>query len=93
VSENRALKRIFGPYRKKVTRWKTFHIMPFIKFIRINKSRRIRSSRYVESMREYNIAYKVLVRNSEGRRPFGRSRHNWEDNVSYSSRMGGRILN
>jgi hypothetical protein len=32
-------------------------------------------------MREYNIAYKVLARNSEGRRQLGISRHRWEDNI------------
>jgi hypothetical protein len=26
-------------------------------------------------------AYKVLVRKHEGRRPLGRQRHRWEDNI------------
>jgi hypothetical protein len=30
---------------------------------------------------EMGIAYKILVGMSEGKRPFGRPRHRWEDNI------------
>jgi hypothetical protein len=32
-------------------------------------------------MKEERIAYKVLVTKSEGKRPLGRPRHRWEDNI------------
>jgi hypothetical protein len=30
---------------------------------------------------EKRNAYNILVRNPEGKRPLGRSRHSWEDNI------------
>ena len=33
------------------------------------------------SMRERNDAYKVLVGKPEGKRPLGRPRRSWEDNI------------
>jgi hypothetical protein len=32
-------------------------------------------------MREVRGAYNILVGRSEGRRPLGRPRHRWEDNI------------
>jgi hypothetical protein len=32
-------------------------------------------------MGEVRGAYNILVRRSEGRRPLGRPRHRWEDNI------------
>jgi hypothetical protein len=32
-------------------------------------------------MGEERGAYRILVRRPEGRRPFGRPRHRWEDNI------------
>jgi hypothetical protein len=32
-------------------------------------------------MGERRDAYRVLVEKSEGRRPLGRQRHRWEDNI------------
>jgi hypothetical protein len=32
-------------------------------------------------MGERRVEYRVLVGKSEGRRPFGRPRHRWEDNI------------
>jgi hypothetical protein len=33
-------------------------------------------------IREIRNAYKILIRKPEGKRPHGRPRHKWEDNVS-----------
>jgi hypothetical protein len=37
--------------------------------------------RHVERMREKRNAYRLLVRKPEGRRPLGRSRGKWLDNI------------
>jgi hypothetical protein len=36
---------------------------------------------HVACMGEMRNAYKILVRKSEGKRPFGRPRPRWEDNI------------
>jgi hypothetical protein len=35
----------------------------------------------VERMGDRRGAYRVLVKKHEGKRPFGRSRRRWEDNI------------
>jgi hypothetical protein len=37
---------------------------------------------------ERRAAYRILVRKPEGRRPLGRSRRRWEDNIKKPSRSG-----
>jgi len=37
--------------------------------------------RLVVHMREMRNSYKILVGKPEGKRPFGRHRHRWEDNI------------
>jgi hypothetical protein len=48
--------------------------------IRIIKTRRMRWTGYVARMGKKN-AYRILVGNPEGRRPLGRPRHRWVDNI------------
>jgi hypothetical protein len=36
---------------------------------------------HVERTRERNGVYSVLVGKPEGKKPFGRPRHRWEDNI------------
>jgi hypothetical protein len=50
--------------------------------IRVIKSRGMRWAGHVERMGEGTVAYWVLVGRSEGRRPLGRPRRRWEDNVN-----------
>jgi hypothetical protein len=47
---------------------------------RVIKSR-MRWAGYVARMGEKRDAYRILVGIPEGRRPFGRSRRRWEDNI------------
>jgi hypothetical protein len=49
--------------------------------IRIIKSRRMRLAGYVARMREKRNAYRILVGKPEGKRPLGRPRHRWVDNI------------
>ena len=44
------------------------------------KSRRLRWAGHVARMRESG-AYRVLVGKPKGKRPLGRPRHRWEDNI------------
>jgi hypothetical protein len=49
--------------------------------IRVIKSRRMRWAGYVACMGEGRGAYRILVGRPEGRRPLGRSRRRWEENI------------
>jgi len=45
------------------------------------KSRRMRWEGHVAHMGKRRGIYRVLVGKPEGKRPLGRSRHRWEDNI------------
>jgi hypothetical protein len=45
------------------------------------KSRRLRWAGYVAHMWERRDVYKVLLGTVDGKRPLGRPRHKWEDNI------------
>ena len=49
--------------------------------VRVIKSRIMKWAGHVERMGEKRGLYRVLVGNPEGKRPFGRSRRRWEDNI------------
>jgi len=49
--------------------------------IRVNKSMRLRQAGHAACMREMKNAYSILVEKPEGKRPLGRPRHRWEDNI------------
>jgi hypothetical protein len=49
--------------------------------IRVIKSRRVRLEGHVARMGERKGAYRILVGRAEGRRPLGRPRQRWEDNI------------
>jgi hypothetical protein len=51
------------------------------RIIRIIKSRRIRWADHVARMGKKRNAYRLLVGKSEGKRPLGRPRHRWVDNI------------
>ena len=88
VSENRVLRRIFGPERDDVTgEWgklyneelNDLYCSPNIFWV--IKSRRMRWTGHVARMGERRGVYRILVGKPEGKRPFGRPRHRWEDNI------------
>jgi hypothetical protein len=88
VFENRVLTRIFGPKSDEVTgEWRRLHyeklndLYSSPNIIRVIKSRRMRWAEYVAHMGEGRGAYKILVGRREGRRPLGRPRCRWEDNI------------
>jgi hypothetical protein len=49
--------------------------------IRITKSRRMRWVRHLTRMREKRNAYRLLVGKPDGKRPIGRPRCRWVDNI------------
>jgi hypothetical protein len=82
------LRRIFGPKRDEVTgEWRRLHNDEFrtlyssSNIIRVIKSRRKTRAWYVACMGERRVADRVLVGKPEGRRPLGRPRRRWEDNI------------
>jgi hypothetical protein len=87
VFENRVQRRMFGPKRDEVTgKWRRLHnkklyalYLPNI--IRVIKSRRLRWAGHVARMGERRGAYRALVGKPEGRRPLGRPRRRWENNI------------
>jgi hypothetical protein len=49
--------------------------------VRVVKSRRMRWSGHIARMGEGRGVHRVLVGKPEGRRPLGRPRRRWEDNI------------
>ena len=86
--ENRVLWRIFGPKRDEVTgEWRKLHNMELNglysppSIFRVIKSRRMRCAGHLARMGERIGVYRVLVRKPERKRPLGRPRRRWEDNI------------
>ena len=87
-SHSPLLRRIFGPRRDEVTgEWRRLHneelngLYSSPNMVRVIKSRRMRWAGHVARMGEERGAYKVLVGNPEGKRPLGRPRRKWVDNI------------
>jgi len=88
VFENRVLKRVFGPKRDEVTgEWRKLHnkelndLHSLPNIVWVVKSRRMRWAGHVARMGEDRGVHRVLVGKSEGKRPLGRPRRRWEDNI------------
>jgi hypothetical protein len=86
--ENKVVRRIFGPKKDEVTRgWRKlrneelrdFHSSPII--IRIIKSKRMSWVGHVVQMGEKRNAYRLLAGKPDGKRPLGRPRRRWVDNI------------
>jgi hypothetical protein len=56
------------------------HSSPSI--IRIIKSRKVRFAGHVERMGEKRNTYRLLMGKPEGKRPLGRPRRRWVDNIT-----------
>jgi hypothetical protein len=75
--------------------WKQLHneelynLYPSPSIIRMLKSRRMRWTGHVARMREKRNAYRILVGMPEGRRPLGRPRRRWVDNIKMDLREIG----
>ena len=58
--------------------------------VRLIKSRRMRWAGHVARMEEGRVVHKVLVGKPEGKRPLGRPRRRWEDNIKMDIEELGR---
>jgi transcription termination factor 2 len=58
--------------------------------VRVVKSRRIRWAGHVARMREERGVHRVLVGEHDGKRPLGRPRLRWEDNIKMDVQEVGR---
>ena len=86
--ENRFLRRVFGPNRDEVTgEWVKLHneelsdLYSLPNILRMVKSRRVRWAGHVERIGEGRDVHRVLVGKPDGKRPLGRPRLRWEDNI------------
>jgi hypothetical protein len=87
------LRRIFGPKRDEVTGgWRKLHneelhnLYSSPSIIRMIKSSRMSWARHVAHMRRKKNAYRILVEKPKGKRPLGRNRCKWEDNIKMDLR-------
>jgi hypothetical protein len=90
------LRRIYGPKRDEVTgEWRRLHneelndLYSSPNIIRVIKSRRMKWAGHVAHMGEGRGACRILVGRPEGRRPLGRPRHRWEDNIKRIKKWDG----
>jgi hypothetical protein len=95
IFENRVVRRIFGPKREEDGSWRKLHndelhdLYSSPNIVRVIKSRRMRWAGHVARMGEGRGAYRVLVGRAEGKRPLGRPRRRWEDNIKMDLREMG----
>jgi len=82
------LRRIFGPRRDEVTgEWRKLHneelndLYSSPNIVRVIKLRIMRWAGHVARMGEERGVYRVLEGKPEGKRPLGRPRRRWVDNI------------
>ena len=87
VFENRILRRIFGPKTDENGEWRRLHNVELSSLYRspnivgVIKSRRLKWAGHVARMEEGMSAFKILTGKPTGKRPLGRPRRRWEDNI------------
>ena len=94
VFENKVLRKIFGAKKDEITReWRKLHnaelhtLYSSPNIIRSLKSRQ--QMGHVARMEQSRNAYRVLVGKPEGKRPLGKPRGRWEDNIKMDLREVG----
>ena len=87
VFENRVLRRIFGPKRYEVKgEWGKLHneelndLYSLPSIVRVIKSR-MRWAGHAACMGKRRVVYRVVVGKPVGKRPLGRPRRRWGDNI------------
>jgi hypothetical protein len=59
--------------------------------VRVVKSRRMRWAGHVARMGEVRAVHRVLVGRPEGRKPLGRPRRRWKDNIKINLQEVGGV--
>jgi hypothetical protein len=94
-TQSRVLRRIFGPKReedesRRKLRNDEFHsLYSSPNIVRMIKSGGMRWAGHVARMGEGRGVYRILVGRPEGKRPPGRPRRRWEDNIKMDLRDTG----
>jgi hypothetical protein len=87
--------RIFGPKREEERSWRKLHNdelhSPYfsLNIVRVIESRRMRWAGHMACIGEGRGVYRVLVGRPKGKRPLGRPRCRWEDNIKLDLREIG----
>jgi hypothetical protein len=90
--ENRVLRKICGPKRKEDGSWRKLHtdelhsLYSSPNIFGAITSRRMRWAGHVAYMGAGEGVYRVLVGRPEGKRPLGRLRRRWDDNIKMALR-------
>src|SRR5215471_10568443 len=91
------LRRVFGAKRGEVAgEWRKLHneelkdLYSSPSIVQVVKSRRMRWARHVARMGEERGVHRVLVGKPGGKRPLGRPRRRWEDNIKLDLQEVGR---
>jgi hypothetical protein len=89
------MRRIFGPKREEDVSWRKLHndelhsLYSSLNIVRVIKPGRMRWVGHVACMWEERGVYRVLVGRPKCKRPLGRPRHRWEDNIKLDLRETG----
>jgi hypothetical protein len=88
VFENRVLRRVLGSRRDEVTgEWRKLYneelsdLYSLPNIVHVVKSRRMRLVGHVAHMGEGRGVHRVLVGKPDGKKPLGRPRRKWDDNI------------
>jgi hypothetical protein len=87
VFENRVLRRLFGPKMEEDGSWRKLHndelhsLYSSPNIVRVINSRRMSWVGHMARLGEGRGVYRVLVGRPEGKRPLGRPRSRWNDNI------------
>ena len=86
--ESRVLRRVFGPKQDEVTgEWRKLNkdelrdLYSLPNIAKVVKSRRMRWVGHMARMGDGRGVHRVVVGKPEGKRPLGRPRRRWEDNI------------
>jgi hypothetical protein len=96
VFDNRALRRIFGSKRdegigcfRKLNNEELYSLYSSPNIIGMIKSRSMSCGGHVACMEEERSAQNILVRKPERKRPLGRPKHTWENNMKINFKEVG----
>jgi hypothetical protein len=96
VFEKRVLRRVFGPIRDEVTgEWRKLHnqelhdLYSLPNIVRVVKLR-MRWTGHAARIGKERVVHSMLVGKPEGKRPLGRPRRKWDDNIMMDLQEVGR---
>jgi hypothetical protein len=96
LSENRVLRRIFGPKRDEVTEdWRKLRNKELHSYsssnIRVIIYRKMIWAGHVARMGEMRNSYKILVGRLDEKSPLGRPKSRWKDNITMDYKEIGGV--